>query len=301
MAIDGEGGGADKLGRQNYFLMTASGQTPGEAHIRHDGGEHLRTGDCLEFLLSCPPEPILVAFGVGYDVTQMSRGIKPPTLRRILNPRQGRNGPCYNYWGDYGIIYQQGQYFRVARLDRSGPKPIIIKGSCRTVYETLGFFQCSFVKAINDWKIGSEEDRAIIAENKARRDDFSQLTDNIIQYCELECRYLAMLMTEFRKVCAAAGIMPRQWSGAGWLAYDLLKKHGLPKRPLTAREAAALIEMETELNQCQMNYIDLSTIPNPKWQQIPHITAAALKRQLSDRYPDQSTSTMSVAPTQRRL
>jgi hypothetical protein len=49
-------------------------------------------------------------------------------------------------------------------------------------------------------------------------------------------------MEEFRKVCAAAGILPKQWSGAGWLASALLEKHCVPKRPLTSKEAAALAE-----------------------------------------------------------
>jgi hypothetical protein len=106
----------------------------------------------------------------------------------------------------------------------------------------LGFFQCRFVKAIKDWNIGTEEERNVIAENKARRDEFSCLTSRIIKYCKLECRYLVMLMTEFREVCTSAGILPQQWRGAGWLAAALLKKHSVPKRPLTAREAAALAE-----------------------------------------------------------
>jgi hypothetical protein len=248
LAIDGEGGGTDALGRQNYFLMVASGQTPGEQYVLHRQGKPLSTRDCLEFILSLPADRKLVAYGTGYDGTQVLRGIKLPTLRQILNPRQGKNGPWYTYWGDDAIIYQQGQYFRVARVDRSGLKPAVVKGSCRTINETLGFFQCSFVKAIKDWNIGTEEDRRIIAENKARRDEFSELTGEIINYCKLECRYLAMLMTEFREVCAAAGILPRQWRGAGWLAAALLKKHGVPKRPLTEREAAALAERKPSKN-----------------------------------------------------
>src|SRR5262249_31754888 len=152
------------------------------------------TCDCLEFLLSLPAEPILVGYGIGYDATQILRGItKVTTLRRILNPHLGKNGPCYTYWGEYAIIYQKGQYLRVARIDRSGPKPAVAKGSSRTVYETIGFFQCTFVKAITNFDIGSERDRARIAENKMRRDTFSQLTEEIIEYCKLECRYLAML------------------------------------------------------------------------------------------------------------
>ena len=242
MAIDGEGGGTDELGRQNYLLMVASGRMVGEERVLHGDGKPLSVRDCLEFLLSLPGGPILVAYGLGYDVTQILRGIKQPTLRQILNPRQAKNGPCYTYWGDYAIIYQQGQYLRVARVDRSGSKPAVLKGSSRTVYETLGFFQCSFVKAITDWTIGSDQERAIIAENKARRNEFSKLTKAIIRYCESECRYLAMLMTEFRDVCTAVGISPRQWSGAGWVAAALLEKHRVPKRPLTAREIVALAE-----------------------------------------------------------
>jgi hypothetical protein len=249
MAIDGEGGGTDHIERQNYLLMVASGETAGGEHILHREGKPLSVRDCLEFLLSLPVDHTLVGYGFGYDATQILRGInKQDTLRRILNPPQGKNGPCYTYWGDYAIIYQQGQYLRVARVDRSGEKPAILKGSSRTVYETLGFFQCAFVKTISDWNIGANEERSLIAKNKARRNEFSKLTEEIIDYCKLECRHLAMLMTEFREVCTAAGIEPRQWSGAGWLAAALLDKHGVPKRPLTAKEIEALAEKKSSKN-----------------------------------------------------
>jgi hypothetical protein len=242
MGVDGEGGGTDELGRQNYLMMMAADASGAEFMLSCQG-KALATRDCLEFLLSLPAEPILVGYGIGYDTTQILRGIQAPKLRPILNPRQGRNGPLYQFWGDYAIIYQQGQYLRVARINRTGQKPAIMKGSCRTIYETLGFFQCSFVRAITNFDIGSEQDRARIVENKMRRDSFSHLTDEIIEYCRLECRYLAMLMTEFREICAAVGIQPKQWSGAGWLASALLEKHSVPKRPLTSKEAAALVEM----------------------------------------------------------
>jgi hypothetical protein len=249
MGVDGEGGGTDALGRQNYFLMCASDQS-GEEHVCHSDGKPLSTRDCLEFILSLPRNRILAGFGFGYDGTQILRGVGigtkgQQTLRRVLNPPQGRNGACYTYWSDYAIIYQQGQYLRVARIDRSGPKPQVLRGSSRTVYEQLGFFQCSFVKAIGDWDIGSEQERAVIAANKLHRHEFVELTEEIVGYCTLECRYLAMLMGELREVCLAAGILPRQWSGAGWLASALLDKFGVPKRPLTAREVAALAERKS--------------------------------------------------------
>lgn len=248
IAIDGEGGGIDSLDRQNYLLMVASGITGGEEHIRHRNGTALSIIDCLEFILSLPANHILVGYGIGYDATQILRGIKPPTLRRILNPPQTKNGPGYTYWSDYAISYQQGQYLRIARVDRSGPKPEIKKGSSRTIYETIGFFQSAFVNAITDWTIGTEEERDKIAATKSRRNEFSKLTPEIVDYCKLECRYLAMLMTEFREVCTAAGIEPRQWSGAGWLAAALLDKHGVPKRPLTAKEIEALADKKPSKN-----------------------------------------------------
>lgn len=247
MAIDGEGGGTDDLGRQYYKLMVAScPATDKELVERLDDRKGSSPSARLEFLLSLPADPILVGYGFGYDATQILRGVNPRTLRQILTPRQGKNGPCYTYWRDYAIVYQQGQYLRVARLERIDGKASIIKGSCRTVYETLGFFQRAFIKAIDDWTIGSDEERAVIAENKARRDEFSELTDDIIEYCKLECRLLATLMTQFREVCREAGISPRQWSGAGWLAAALLEKHGIPKRPLTAREIAARNEKKSK-------------------------------------------------------
>jgi hypothetical protein len=66
------------------------------------------------------------------------------------------------------------------------------------------------------------------------------LAFGIIDYCKLECRYLAMLMTEFRKVCSEGGISPQEWRGAGWLASALLKKHGVPKRPLSTQDCTSL-------------------------------------------------------------
>jgi hypothetical protein len=240
MGIDGEGGGTDYEGRQNYILISAANSEG--THVCHRDGEHLITHDCLEFLLSLPPEPILIGFYfMGYDANQILRGIiganHGSTIRRILNPNQGKYGPLSTYWRDYAITYQPGKFFRVSRIDPITRK--IINRTCRTVYEAFGFFQCSFVDAITKWNIGSEKERAIIVEDKNRRADFSRLTDEIKEYCTLECRLLAMLMEEFRETCTEVGIRPREWSGAGELAAALFKKHGIPKRPLTPGERAA--------------------------------------------------------------
>jgi hypothetical protein len=236
MAVDGEGGGTDALGRQHFLMMAACDAEGGAPSVLHRDGNPLLVTDCLEFILSLPANRRLTSFSFGYDVTQILRGIRSNKWKRILEPRQGRYGPLPTYWGDYAITYQQGQYLRVARVDLSGEKRRVLKGSSRTIYDAFGFFQCSFVKAIKDWQIGSEEDRKLIEETKNQRAEFSSLTPEIIDYCQLECRLLSQLMTELQKVCLELGILPRQWSGAGWLASALFSKNNTPKRPLTLRE-----------------------------------------------------------------
>jgi hypothetical protein len=248
MAIDGEGAGTDALGRQPYLLMAASGPAPGDERILHHEGQPLSVKDSLEFILSLPRNRTLVAFFFGYDTNQILRGINPQKWMAFFKPSQGKHGPRYTFWGDYAILYQKGQFLRVARVDRSGPKPCVVKGSSRTINEVFGFFQCAFAKAIDDWEIGDKAERASIAATKGLRAEFKELTTEIVDYCVLECRYLAMLMNEFRDMCSTAGIVPRHWRGAGWLATALLEKRRVPKRPLTTREKAEETEAKSAKN-----------------------------------------------------
>ena len=99
MAIDGEGGGTDALGRQNYFLMVASGQTSGEEHVLHRQGKPLSTRDCLEFILSLPADHRLVGYGFGYDVTQILRGIKAADAASDTEPAPGQKRPLLHLLG----------------------------------------------------------------------------------------------------------------------------------------------------------------------------------------------------------
>lgn len=242
--VDGEGAGTDDKGRQNYVLMAASGPGADEARVKHRDGAALSVRDCLEFLLSLPRGVILVGFAFSYDVNQILRGILSTkngraTLRGILDPPSGPHGPFYRYWGDYAILWQPGQYFRVSRIDRSTGKAIPVKSTTRTVYDVINFFQCKFVKALENYDVGTPEERAFIASNKDRRDEFEvvEVDDNLARYCSMECRLLATLMKDFRDVCEAVEVVPRKWCGPGWLAAELYRKNDIPKRPQTDLEA----------------------------------------------------------------
>jgi hypothetical protein len=226
VGIDGEGGGTDEHGRQNYILLCA-----GDESISNNG-ERLTTRQCLDFILEQSKSAILVGFYFNYDITMILRDMGEKTIERILDPPRNKHGSIsYTYWDDYGIQYINRQFFRVCKLDRSSGKAEIVEGSVRTVHEVFGFFQCSFLKAITDWSIGTEQERETIRANKASRPDFFRLDAEMQRYCLLECRMLAELMTEFRETCRVVNIVPKAWEGAGWLAMRLLENQEHPKRP----------------------------------------------------------------------
>jgi hypothetical protein len=238
LSLDGEGGGEDPLGRQHYLMMSAAGIDGQDEFILHNDGAPPQTVDTLEFILSLPKNRILVCFGLGYDATQILRGLPSRVLQEVIDGRKDKNGNlCYTFWKEYAIQYQQGQFLRINRIDRSGSKPKPLKNGSRTIWEVRGFFQCTFLKAITDWNIGTEEERAIVKKNKDLRNKFNKLTPEITEYCKLECRLLATMMEEFREACHAAGIFPRQWAGAGRLADAMLTQHRAAKpHPRNASE-----------------------------------------------------------------
>lgn len=147
MGIDGEGGGTDPFGRQNYNLMVAA---PADKEFVLNTGRRLTTIECFEFILSLPKNVILVAFAFGYDVTQILRDIHSPVLRRIYDPYHNRHGGISDeYWKDYAVSYMPGKYLRIGRIDRSEPiqkgkRPPVVKPNFRSfVLSSLHFHRHS--------------------------------------------------------------------------------------------------------------------------------------------------------------
>lgn len=223
MGVDGEGAGTDELGRQHFLLLRA-----GDAELFNDN-RPLRTADCLEFLCSLPRKPVLVGFAFGYDATMILRDLDRERLDHLFMSQADKQKAGiqfrYTYWQDYAIEYLPKQYFRVARVKNNE----IVKNSSRTVYETFGFFQSSFMAALKRFDIGREH-WAEIERNKQARRDFTTMDRTVRRYCRLECELLADLMTSFRETCLAADIKPRTWNGAGKLAASLHTSHGTIRR-----------------------------------------------------------------------
>lgn len=227
LAIDGEGGGANRQGQQNYLLLGAGGGE-GLQPPPLETGRHLSTIECLDWICALPADPLLVGFSFGYDTTMILRDLDAERLSRLFADKTMGDGQSrYTYFGDFGIEYLPKNYLRVCRLRRlmlpSGPNGQIVEhwsrepDSARTIYETFGFFQSSFLKALQTFDVGREHWETI-ERNKAARAGFGRITAEIRRYNRIECELLTDLMERFRAMCHGVGIRPRQWSGAGKLA-----------------------------------------------------------------------------------
>jgi hypothetical protein len=192
IGIDGEGGGKNEAGQQNYLLMCAAG-IEGKASILFDNNMRLTTVDCLEFVLALPPTKaaIIVGFFFDYDVTQILRDVPKDRIHRLLK-EDGQAGPNvspYTWWKDYGIEYLPKHYFRVCRVERNQNGKIgTVPGTARTINEAGTFFQMPFAKLIHQWELTDAATTAMIERFKSERPEFDCITPNIKRYCEVECR-----------------------------------------------------------------------------------------------------------------
>jgi hypothetical protein len=230
IGCDGEGAGVDSLGRQNYLLFRC-----GEDELFT--GAPLTTHEILSFLCDCDADGIYVGFAFGYDVTMILRDVPASQQAKLFAPKEFGPGKSRFVWyREFDIEYLPKQYFRVRKVkvvrnEQGEESRVPSKGSTRTIFETFGFFQQSFVKAISAFSCGTESERASIAASKARRAEFSEIAQEEREYCALECRLLSELMSKLREYCYAAGIKPKQWSGAGKLASAMHAKYGTQTKP----------------------------------------------------------------------
>lgn len=222
IGVDGEGGGKDDRGRQHYLLLRAGDE------LLFDNNRPLTTIECLEFLTSLDPKHIYVAYYFDYDVTQILRDLSAAKRDRLCHPT-GDYSKNSVWFDDYRIMYLPHKHFKVAkRIGGTDKNPEWSKFI--TINDVGSFFQCSFYKAITDWNIGDPDTRAKIKVGKEARDSFQLMTESEIEYNRVECEYLAELMTQFRDVCITSGYTPTQWQGPGYLASNMLGKHGIVKR-----------------------------------------------------------------------
>lgn len=206
VAIDGEGM-TDKKGKHHYTMLSSS-----EKHTIEDWKQGLSSESCFEFLLQyAGRDCIVVGFSIGYDINKWLKDVPRETLEILWS-----NGQCE--WEGYYIEWLQGKYFRLCR-QREEPT----KRDSVTIYDVFGFFQKSFIRALQDWKI---EVPKVIVEGKAARSNFTQKQRATIRkYNLIECDLLVQMMNKVRAAMIEADCLPSQWHGAGAIATQLFQQH----------------------------------------------------------------------------
>lgn len=210
VGVDGEGITTPD-GGHDYVLLRA-----GDDYLHT--GTRLTSYECLSFLADLDPTPNYVGYYFDYDATMIVKDLPEERLQRLY-----RNSSTTRSveWHGFEIHYRPHKYFKVRRV---GAKKYV------TVSDVGSFFQCSFLKAITAWNIGTSEQREIIADGKLRRSEFITMTDAELDYNKMEIELLEALMSKFAAACRGLDIMPTHWQGPGWLASALLDREGVPVR-----------------------------------------------------------------------
>lgn len=205
LAIDGEGV-TDGNGNHRYIMLAASNGAHVDAHV-------LTTRQCFDFLLSLPQRHLIVGFSINYDVAMWLRWVPRDSLEYLW--KRGRMR-----WNEYSVQWAPGKYFNLKHDD----------GRKVRIYDVFGFFQHSFVSALQEWKVGTVEEVSRIAEMKASRAQFSdESAEQMLAYCLEECRLLVEMMGKLRDALIEGGIPIEQWYGAGAIAAAIMKKEGVKK------------------------------------------------------------------------
>jgi len=208
------------------LLMNSLGDS-----IDNVGG--LSTLSCLWMITEVAKQnkhAIHVCYGASYDVNMMLRDVPYDDLVQLYN------GETIEY-DRYQLEYRPRKSFIIRRMpeaiserwrakkDKDGKENYEkVFESKLTLWDVLGFFQGTFIKAVTSYAISCDLEK--IKAGKAKRGAFSptELENEIKPYCLEEVRTLVKLMEVLHHNLQEAGLKIARWDGAGACASALLKR-----------------------------------------------------------------------------
>lgn len=204
-AIDSEGETHD--GKHRLTLIQAY-WTTNRAQIE---SECLTSKDCLDFLHdNIPRNHVCIVYGATYDFSFWLKDMPIETILELFDTTQCRFS---RYW----MKLIPGKSLQMKCLEC---KWSII------IYDVISFWQVSFLKACQEWGIGTEEQLEFIRVMKALRGEFANVDPQEIQrYCWLELELLIDLVEKLRQAILKTPYRPSGLYGPGALASAILKYH----------------------------------------------------------------------------
>ncbi len=239
LGIDGEGQGRE---RHKYVLLAAANEA-GDRTFKVENPDGLTAEECLWFLYRLPRRARLFGYSLNYDLTKMLQSLTLTNegrrvlfllFRPELRPRFGkeaRKGPWPLLWKGWTLNLQGTKF----SFGRSGPG-----GHKRILWDIWKFYQSKFVTALEDWKIGTPEERALIEHMKDHRSEFDkQRPEDVERYCFLECSKMAEQVRCLIDAHREAGLPLKTFYGAGSTASVLLEQMGVRNHIAAVPEAMA--------------------------------------------------------------
>lgn len=227
IAIDGEGYN-DEERDHHYDLICAAGIDWNKHLWAKQNTNELTATEIFDFLLGLTDvygKALYFIYGGSYDFNMWAKRLPDYTLKRLNERGKAR----YSY---YTIEYRPRREIiisdrRTLNFKRNS------KGKCTHtykrsihIYDVIGFYQQSFVKALKDWNITDNVTVELITSMKLKRGQFDKVDkQDILKYCLEECRLLVHLGTRLRDATIRADIKPRHWYGAGALASSLMMQY----------------------------------------------------------------------------
>lgn len=197
VGIDGEG-----IGRKphKYILLTAADEN-GKTWS-HENLDGIRSLDALQFVVDSLSGARVFAYGFGYDTTCMLKDLPNGLLFRLLRPSlrydRGRLRPIK--WNGFKIDWLQGR-LTIEQKDRRV-----------VIWDLVKFFQCTFIKALENWGIPTLN----IEHMKQKRGRFrSSELPAIRSYCRDECIQLAKLARKLLETHRNVDLTLRTYYGPG--------------------------------------------------------------------------------------
>lgn len=231
LAWDGEGW-EDSAGNHVYGYFANS---DGEELYDAAG---LTTDACLSLLWETGHDRLNVVFSGSYDATLILKDLSPEQARDAMSddtPSGFVKGCRYE---GYIIRYVPRKYLYIRREEAK--RGIIL-------WDIWGFFQGSFIAALEKWFGKEYDDLSLIHEGKALRSVFDPSDIEFIRrYNSAELRALVRLMETFLDAVEKAGLTLSRFDGAGAVAAAMLKKHGVKER-VFLDETGAKIRLPMEM------------------------------------------------------
>lgn len=206
--IGWDGEGVTVNGKHRYIMLLSS---DGDRLVKPEG---LSTLDCLHHLADGGARNKTrhhVGFAFSYDSNMILGDLPRDTIKLIWK------GATVE-WEGFKIRYRPRRELTIVRIEDKAR-------IC--IWDVFGFFQCSFVEALRQYKIASADH---IESMKLRRAIFTlDEIDDIEKYCAEECQYMEDLASKFGDYLIEAGLTISRFDGAGAVAGALLRVNDVDK------------------------------------------------------------------------